>query len=91
MTDLRRIASLFLLELHKQLSSERLALLATRPKYSVRNLLGVRGGAEQRTEIAFPSPRAGRAASALTSTRPGEAGVIGVKAILFTRGWEGEW
>ncbi|MCL2726644.1 MAG: hypothetical protein FWD69_19665, partial [Polyangiaceae bacterium] len=48
-----RIASLLLLKLHKQLSSERLALLATRPKYSVRNLLGVPGGAEERTGIAL--------------------------------------
>ena|GEM_PF-3381172 len=51
--DLRRIASLLLLKLQKQLSSERLALLATRPKYSVRNLLGVRGGAEERTGTAL--------------------------------------
>ncbi|MCL2724065.1 MAG: hypothetical protein FWD69_06465, partial [Polyangiaceae bacterium] len=60
--------SLLLLKLHKQLSSERLALLATRPKYSVRNLLGVPGGAEQRTGNSLPRPCAGRAASALTST-----------------------
>ncbi|MCL2723753.1 MAG: hypothetical protein FWD69_04890 [Polyangiaceae bacterium] len=54
MADSHRITSLLLLELHEQLSSERLALLGTRPKYSVRNLLGVRGGAEQRTGTAFP-------------------------------------
>jgi len=54
LVDLRRIASLLLLKLRQQLSSERLALLATRPKYSVRNLLGVPGGAEQRTGTAFP-------------------------------------
>jgi hypothetical protein len=44
LTDLRRIASLLLL-----------ALLTTRSKYSVRNLLGAPGGAEERTGLAFPS------------------------------------
>ena len=45
--DLRRIASLLLLELQKQLSSKRLALLATQQKDSVRTPLGVLGGPEE--------------------------------------------
>ncbi|MCL2778761.1 MAG: hypothetical protein FWD73_12235, partial [Polyangiaceae bacterium] len=54
----RRIASLLLLKLHKQLSSKRLALLGTRQKYSVRNLLGARGGPEEVTRCLawLPAP-----------------------------------
>jgi len=72
--DFLRIASLLLLKLHKQLSSERLALLGTWQKYSVRNVLGVLGGPEVMQQIRALYEPSGGSEGNWWSKRGGGAG-----------------